>query len=405
MSFVALGCLCACGGGSGGGGASAPPPAPPSLGVGPADCTNGMAGDFPCDDVSLHKRVPLATLGGNSGNDIWGWVDASTGAEYALMGLDNGTAFIDISDPVNPMVLGRVPTHTVASPWRDIKVYRDHAYIVADAAGNHGMQVFDLTRLRSAIPPQTFAADLVYGDFGSAHNIAINEDTGFAYVVGSDTCAHGLHMIDLTVPNNPGFAGCHAVSATHDTQCVLYQGPDTEHAGKEICLSSNEDHVAIVDATVKSAPTTLSTATYPQLGFVHQGWLTEDHRYFLLGDESDELQFGVPTRTHVFSVADLDHPEYLYAYEATTAATDHNLYVAGNRVFQANYSAGLRVLEFGDLSGGELAEIGFLDTRPGSAARGFEGAWSVYPYFPSGILVISDTLAGLFIVSLDAPRQ
>ena len=405
MCVVALGCVCACGGGSGGSGTPAPPSAPPSLGVGPADCISGMAGDFPCDGVSLLKRVPLDTLGGGSGNDAWGWVDASTGAEYALMGLDNGTAFVDISDPANPVFLGRLPTHTVASPWRDIKVYRDHAYVVADAAGQHGMQVFDLTRLRSAIPPQIFSADLVYGDFGSAHNIAINEDTGFAYVVGSDTCAHGLHMIDLTVPNNPGFAGCHAVAATHDTQCVLYQGPDAEHSGTEICFSSNEDHIAIVDVTDKPSPATLSTATYPQLGFVHQGWLTEDHRYFLLGDESDEVQFGVPTRTHVFDVADLERPEYLYAYEATTAATDHNLYVVGNRVFQANYSAGLRVLEFGDLSGGEFAEVGFFDTRPGSAARGFDGAWSVYPYFPSGIIVISDTLAGLFIVNLDAPPQ
>lgn len=401
MCVVALGCVCACGGGSGSGST----PAPPALGVGPADCTSGLAGDFPCDGVSLSRRVPLGTLGGRSGNDLWGWVDASAGAEYALVGLDNGTAFVDISDPVNPVVLGRLPTRTVASPWRDIKVYRDHAYIVADAAGQHGMQVFDLTRLRSAIPPQIFTADLVYGDFGSAHNIAINEDTGFAYVVGSDTCAHGLHMIDLTVPNNPGFAGCHAVAATHDTQCVLYDGPDARYAGREICLSSNEDHVAIVDVTDKPSPVTLSTATYPQLGFVHQGWLTEDHRYFLVGDESDELRFGVPTRTHVFDVADLEQPAYLYAYEATTAATDHNLYVAGNRVFQANYSAGLRVLEFGDLSGRELTEVGFLDTRPGSAARGFDGAWSVYPYFPSGLILISDTLSGLFIVSLDAPPQ
>jgi choice-of-anchor B domain-containing protein len=102
----------------------------------------------------------------------------------------------------------------------------------------------------------------------------------------------------------------------------------------------------------------------------------------------------------VFDVSDLDDPQYLYAYEAATTATDHNLYVSGARVFQANYASGLRVLEFGDLSKAELAEIAFFDTIPGSEAVGFSGAWSVYPYFSSGTVVVSDTVNGLFILSL-----
>jgi hypothetical protein len=367
----------ACGGGGGNdaGGAPAPLPAP-ALTTTPAECLGGMAGDFPCRGVRLHRRVPLGDLGGIAGNDIWGWTDSLTGAEYALMGMTNGTAFVNVSDPENPIVLGRLPTQTVASVWRDIKVYQDHAYIVADRAGHHGLQVFDLTRLRTAIPPQLFTPDLVYGDFGSAHNLAINEATGFAYVVGSDTCGHGLHLVDITTPNNPQFAGCFAVARTHDTQCVVYAGPDLEHVGREICASANEDHVALVDVTVKPSPVTLSERGYPQLGFVHQGWF------------------------NVFDVSDLDDPQYLYAYEAATAATDHNLYVSGTRVFQANYASGLRVLEFGDLSHAELEEIAFFDTVPGSEAVGFSGAWSVYPYFSSGTLVVSDTVNGLFILSL-----
>ena len=123
------------------------------------------------------------------------------GSEYALMGMTNGTAFVDVSDPENPVFLGILPTETVDSSWRDIQVYSDHAYIVADNAGAHGMQVFDLTRLRTAIPPETFMADVVYGDFASAHNLAINEDTGFAYVVGTSTC-DGLHIVNISTPNN-----------------------------------------------------------------------------------------------------------------------------------------------------------------------------------------------------------
>jgi choice-of-anchor B domain-containing protein len=396
--------LISCGGGGDGGftepPTTPPPDPPPSLGVGPATCISGNAGDFACSGISLRKRVSLEDMGGTQGNDLWGWFDAQTGKEYALMGLTNGTAFVDISNPELPFFLGQLPTETVDSNWRDIKVYRDHAYIVADNAGAHGMQVFDLTRLRGQAAAQTFTADLVYSDFRNAHNLAINEDTGFAYAVGTNTCGGGLHMIDIRTPNNPLFAGCYSIGDTHDTQCVSYQGPDTDHTGSEICVSSNAIRVGIVDVTDKSAPLPLSTITYPQLGFVHQGWLTEDHRFFLLGDEDDELVFGVPTRTHVFDVSDLDVPAYLFAYEAATSAIDHNLYVLGNRVFEANYESGLRVLEFGNLANTEISEIAFFDTFPTGDSANFEGAWSVYPYLPSGIIIVSDGTNGLFILSI-----
>jgi choice-of-anchor B domain-containing protein len=394
-------------GGCGGGGSNGftPPPTqppeptpPPS--VGPATCINGSAGDFPCSGISLRKRMPLEDMGGTRGNDLWGWVDPQTGREYALMGLTNGTAFVDISNPAAPIFLGQLPTETINSIWRDIKVYRDHAYIVADNAGAHGMQVFDLTRLRNLSASQTFTADLVYGDFRSAHNLAINEDTGFAYAVGTLTCAGGLHMIDIRTPINPLFAGCYPIARTHDTQCVSYQGPDTDHAGSEICVSSNEDHVGIVDVTVKSAPIPISVFTYIQRAFVHQGWLTDDHRFFLLGDEDDEISFGVSTRTHVFDVSNLDVPVYIGAYKAATDAVDHNLYILGNRVFEANYESGLRVLQIGNLAQAELTEIAFFDTFPAGESRRFRGAWSVYPYLPSGVIIVSDETNGLFILSM-----
>ncbi|TDJ26262.1 MAG: choice-of-anchor B family protein [Gammaproteobacteria bacterium] len=391
--------LSGCGGDGGGGGGSAAPPPPPQLSVGPATCAAGRAGDFACQGISLHKRVPLESMGGTQGNDIWGWFDPQSGDEYALVGLTNGTAFVNVTNPENPVFLGRLPTATVGATWRDIKVYQNHAYVVADGAGQHGMQVFDLTRLRSVTSAQNFAADVVYGDFGSAHNIAINEATGFAYAVETNTCGGGLHIIDIGIPISPMFAGCHATVDTHDTQCVVYQGPDPNHQSHEVCISSNVNHVEVVDVTTKSAPVTLSTAVYPQLGFLHQGWLTEDHRYFLVGDETDEVSFNVPTRTHVFDLSDLDAPQYVFAYEAPTRAIDHNLYVLGNRVFEANYTSGLRVLQFGDLANEELQEIAFFDTFPASDAAEFDGAWNVYPYLPSGTLIVNDVTNGLFILS------
>lgn len=397
--------LAGCGGG-GDGAASVPPPPPPpaAFETGPAACDGGTAAGFTCSGVSLSARVPHDDIGGSAGNDIWGWADATTGREYAIVGMTDGTAFVDVTDPEQPVFLGRLPTAAGTSTWRDIKVYRDHAYVVADAAGQHGMQVFDLTRLRNVTAPQVFTADVVYGDFGSAHNIAINEDSGFAYVVGISsgpiTCAEGLHMIDIRTPNNPLFAGCYEGFDVHDAQCVDYRGPDADHTGREICVSSASDVVEIADVTLKSSPVGISAFVYPDLRFVHQGWLTEDHRFLLIGDELDERDLGVPTRTHVIDVSDLDAPAYIYAYEAQTPSIDHNLYVLGNRVYEANYTSGLRVLEFTDLASRDLAEIAFFDTFPAGDGVSFDGAWSVYPYLPSGNLLVNDTVNGLFVLTM-----
>ena len=379
-----------------------PPPAPASLGSETARCEDGSAGDFACLRISLASRVALDQMEGTAGNDIWGWADAEAGGEYALMGMSNGTAFVDVSDPESPAFLGRLPTQTFESVWRDIKVYRNHAYVVADNAGAHGMQVFDLGRLHGLSGSEEFSADMVYGDFGHAHNLAIDEETGYAYAVSTETCGGGLHMIDIGTPINPMFAGCHAPDGrTHDTQCAVYRGPDAEHRGREICISSNEDHVEVVDVTDKSAPLTLSTSTYPNLGYVHQGWLTEDHAFFLLGDELDESRLGLSTRTHVFDMSDLEAPEHLYAHDLGTSATDHNLHVLGDRVFEANYTSGLRVLELGNLARQEIEEIAWFDTYPDGDGTSFNGAWSVYPYLPSGTVLVSDITNGLFVLTLE----
>ncbi len=373
----------------------------------------GMAGDFACSGINLRARVPNADMGGGDGNDIWGWVDPMNANEYAIMGLTNGTAFVDVTDPDNPVFIGHLATNTVETGWRDMKVFMNHAFIVADFLPNepnraHGMQVFDLTRLRNVAVPQDFTADFIYMGFENAHNLAINEATGFAYAVGTDTCNEGLHIVDITTPTTPIQAGCYDQADIHDTQCVVYQGPDPDHAGgREICFSSSHDlsldenpQLDITDVT-NAVPVNISRfANYPQAGFAHQGWLTDDHRFFLLGDEFDEFNFSVPTRTHVFDVTDLDNPAYVYAYDAGTVSIDHNLYISGNRVYQANYTSGLRVLEFSNLLNMDLMEVAFFDTFPASAATTSDGLWSVYPYFPSGNIIASDRENGLFILTM-----
>ena len=367
----------------------------------PTTCSGGMAGTYPCSNVDLMSFLALADIGGGEANDIWGWTDSSTGKEYAIMGRTNGTSFVDISDPVNPIYLGNLPPHSGNSTWRDVKVYADHAFIVTKA-NNNGMQVFDLTQLRMvASPPATFSETAHYSGFSTAHNLAINEDSGFAYAVGTNTCSGGLHMINIQTPTSPTSAGCFSADGhTHDAQCVNYDGPDDDHQGKEICFNSNVNTLTIVDVTNKAAPAMLSRTGYTGSRYAHQGWLTEDHAYFLLDDELDEKNNPdvTNTRTYMWDVSDLDAPAVIGFHDSTTTATDHNQYVKGKYTYQSNYQAGLRILDITDIANGNLSEAAFFDVYPGSDSTRFNGSWSNYPFFDSGIVIVSGIEQGLFIL-------
>ncbi len=362
-------------------------------------CVDGFAGTYPCEKVDLMSFLPLAQMGGGSGNDIWGWVDPLTQREYAIMGRTSGTSFVDVTDPSNPVYLGNLPPHGADSSWRDMKVYANHAYIVSEASG-HGMQVFDLTQLRSIPnPPVTFAETAWYSDFGSAHNIVINEDIGYAYAVGTTTCGQGLHFVDITDPAAPINAGCHVENDyTHDAQCLVYQGPDAAYQGRSICINSNEDRFNVIDVTDHSNPIVVSSTFYAGDGYTHQGWLTEDHQYWLLDDETDEQTFGHNTRTRIFDVRDLDAPVLIGTFDGPTTAIDHNLYTLGGYAYQANYRSGLRILDLADVANGNLSEVAYFDIYPSSDSANFNGAWSVYPYFPSGNVIVSGIEQGLFVL-------
>lgn len=365
-------------------------------------CENGMAGEYPCNGYDLLGRISLQEFDSGSGNDIWGWTDSTTGKEYALMGLDDGVAFVDISDTENLIYLGKLPTATASSIWRDVKVYQNYAYVVAEAT-NHGVQVFDLKKLRSVVsPPIVFSSDFRYSGIGNAHNIVINEETGFGYPVGTnrnDQFNGGVHFLDLQNPGEPLAAGGWGANGyTHDAQVISYIGPDSEHNGAEIFVGANENEVVVVDISQKDAPVTLSTLSYSFLGYTHQGWFTEDQRYFIFGDETDEINSGFKSRTLIFDMTDLDNPILHDTYLGPTNAIDHNGYVVGDEFFLANYTAGVRVLDISNIEGKSISETGFFDTFPASNNTQFDGVWSIYPFFESGKILVSDSNRGLFVI-------
>lgn len=404
---------------------------PPSEVEPQAKCIDGMAENtYRCENVDLLAHIPVDDLlvepleDGLALNDIWGWTDPETGIEYALVGLNDGVTFVDLTNPAKPVVVGKLKEtagvsrkssnqsagatlhHEGKSSWRDMKVYRNYMYVVSDAQP-HGLQVFDLTRLRDVTdPPAMFSEDALYEEFGNAHNIAINQETGFAYVTGSNTYGGGLHIINIQNPLDPQFAGFHSDSLAgldstgyvHDTQCVVYKGPDEDYQGDEICMNSSETHLVIADVTDKQNTETIARSSYKGNQYAHQGWLTEDQKYFLLDDELDELHSGGNTRTYIWDVQDLDNPELINIHEAEAGTIDHNQYVKGIYVYQANYTSGLRIYSLENVASGQLEEIASFDTFPNNNRAEFNGAWSNYPYFDSGVVVVSDMNNGLFIL-------
>lgn len=381
-------------------------------------CEEGSAVEWDCGEVDLVSFVPVLELSGDNArgivtNDNWGWEDPETGKLYALVGMTDRASFVDITDVTNPIVVGTLAMTEGAqgSAWRDLKTYDNHVYIVSDGAGPHGMQVFDLTRLRDfdGGEPMVFDADLTYRNIASAHNIVINEESGFGYIVGAsgggETCGGGLHMIDLRTPKNPTFAGCFADPQTgrastgysHDAQCVNYVGPDEDYTGAEICMGANETALSIADVSDKANPIAVSRASYPSVGYSHQGWLSDDHRFFYLNDELDELNGTERTRTMIWDVSDLDDPQLIAEHMGTQESSDHNLYIVGNLMYQSNYRSGLRIL---DISTPEApTEVAYFDTVAyGDNSAGMGGSWSNYPFFSNGVVIVTSGNEGLFLV-------
>jgi choice-of-anchor B domain-containing protein len=375
-------------------------------------CEDGQAGIFPCHKIDLASFMPLSELDSIWANDVWGWTDLETGREYAVVKKFEGTAFVDITNAYDPVYLGTLPTEVPGGDtggiWGDLKVYDNHAFIVTESDG-HGMQVFDLTRLRGVTEERVWTPDNTVKSFGHAHNIAMNEDTATAYVVGAvrgvtapgcEDVAGGPIAFDVSDPANPEPAGCYGGDGyTHDIQCVDYHGPDTDYTGREICVAANEDTVTVLDATDKTNVQMLARAPYDTSAYTHQGWFTENQAYFLLGDEIDELAGTVEsTTTYVWDLRDLDNPVLKGADANGNGAIDHNIFIKDGLAYQSNYTSGLRVNDTFRVDQGRLTERGFFDVYPADDHTGFAGTWGNYPYFDSGTVAVTGIEEGLFIL-------
>lgn len=387
------------------------------------NCVDGSAGQFACSNLSLVGHLPLSSFSGgsNGANDIWGHIDLNTGKEYAIMGLQRGTAVIDISEPATPTVVGVIPGQS--SGWRDIKVYqfyhsssqswRAYAYVTTDNVNNEGVAIIDLNKLAQNTVELVIkqkvnngAHNVYVSGVDYSLNIPIPGQQPLVHILGADRNGGAIRSYNLENPellsSEFDAAGSTAADYSHDATSLfiddtrMSQCPNATAQGCTVMVDYNEQEVKFWDQSQASSRAALSTVSYAQAAYVHSGWWSEDKRYIFVHDEGDEQTFNVNTTVQIFEISDLTAPRYVTAWRGPTAAIDHNGFVRGNRYYMSNYTRGLTVL---DISNPEQpVEAGFFDTYPSSDNNSFNGAWGTYPYLPSGLILVSDISSGLYIL-------
>lgn len=359
-----------------------------------------QAQTFQSHGVNLLGRVPLSALPTGASvraNDCWGYV-SSTGREYAILGLQTGTAFVEVTNPTTPAFLQYIAAPGVNTVWRDMKTIGNYAYVVSDQMG-FGLQIINLTNIDQGTVTLT-STHLLGGGFTIAHNVAANPTSKFLYLCLS-SISGGITAVNVNNPTNPLIAGIWPPSGittrVHDALVITY--PSGPYAGKEIAFCFSEGQgLKIVDVTNKAQMFLRATVPYPGVRYCHQGWLTKDRKHIVMGDEQDESATR-PTTSYVVNVEDLDNPFYVTSFTNGSKAIDHNLMIRDNLVYEANYTSGLRVYDITDVNCAR--EIAWLDTYPPDDAQNFNGAWGVFSALPSGNIIVSDRDYGLFIARVD----
>jgi len=384
-------------------------------------CSNGSAGDFACNKIDLLAHVALSNFSTNpsAGNDIWGHYDLNDNNEYALIGLNNGIGIVNVTDPVNPSVVTTIASQNTS--WRDLKVYqaydtatmrwKSYAYVTADSA-SVGLLIIDLSGLPgSAAVVATDTTDV------SAHNVYLSNvdySTGvtltgrlpYLHIAGSNRNGGAFKTYGLEDPKaitntftptdatranyTHDVASMNITDARKDSQCIN----GTDHC--EVFFDFNENNFQLWDKTDNTSPSRLSTTTYANAAYVHSGWYTEDKLTVIVHDELDEQRSGLNTTVRFFDMSNLNAPSAIATWSGPTRAIDHNGFVRGNRYYMSNYERGMTVLDISNPS--SPIETGYFDTYPLNDSASFNGAWGVYPFLPSGNILVSDINSGLYIL-------
>jgi choice-of-anchor B domain-containing protein len=390
----------------------------------PAACVQGFAGQFPCRNIDFQAQIALnqfSTVPTSAAN-LWGFVDLNDNREYAVVGLRNGTAVVDVTDPASPREVATVPGN--ASPWREVKIYqhfdattneyRAYVYVSTEAPGS-GIQVIDLTGLPNSVAPVTTLLDtssqhtLYVSNIDYSTNVALPGQQAFLYAAGSNLNGGAWRAYSLANPASPVLVGvATAPRYMHDstslyitdnrtTQC------DQAHNPCEVLVDFNVDSVDLWDVTNKAQPFLLSSSPYPNVQYTHSGWPSADQRFLFVHDELEEIRLGLNTQIYTMTLDDLRAPSIVTSFIGPNTTTDHNGYTKGNFYYVSHYRRGLVI--FDATNPNQLTEIAHFDTflAPAADSAGTDGAWGVYPFLPSGNIVVSDITNGLFVLKDNTP--
>ena len=310
-------------------------------------------------------------------NDIWGYVD-TLGNEYALVGLRNGLSIVEVTNPSNPMEVYRsTGPETI---WRDIKVYGNYAYVTNEA--DNGLRIYDLSVLPDSheIPYKDFDGE-EGKKFETAHNLFIDEK-GRAFVVGTNR-SNGMIVYDLVNdPWNPKEIGFYDDAYIHD----IYVRNDTAYPALIV-----QGDFYILDVSDMSNIQLVSSHATKDLQ-THNTWLSMDGNYVFTTDEVDGAEIGV------YDVSDKLNPEKVEFFKSRLLGDEmpHNILVKDSVAFISYYKDGVIAL---DVSNPEnVIEVGRFDTEKAKSGPGSSGAWGVYPFLPSGNILVSDIENGLYVL-------
>lgn len=319
--------------------------------------------------------------GGSYTAGCWGWTDTLSGREYAILGNQCGTAIVEVTNVAAMVERDFVPGP--CSSWREIAVHRNYAYVVSEAGG--GTQIIDLSYLPDSVHlVKSFTHTSGVKNTSRAHTVGAHD--GHLYLNG---CANwspgGILIFDLADPENPLYRGEYAGTYIHDS----FVKNDTIF-GAAIYGTG----IVLVDATVKTAPVPLYTIGYAGAG-THNLATTADGAYILSTDE-----IGSTAKT--LKIWDRATSVKVAEYAGSPTAIVHNVFVREDLAIMSYYTAGIRVVDLTDPA--DPVEVGGYDTYAGDAGI-YDGAWSVYPFFPSGKIIIGDMASGMYVVevNVDAP--
>jgi len=303
---------------------------------------------------------------------IWGYATETN--EYALVGLVNGFSIVDVTDAEKPAKLHRIDGPN--SQWRDIKTWKSYAYGVNETG--EGCVIIDMTNLPESIETINFTGDDEI-NFTTAHNVFV-DNNGYMYIIGSNYSNGGCLIYDLNEnPLAPTLIGVYDVGYVHD----LY-------AHDNLLYTFEGADLAILDISDIANPTILGKAT--TYGYTHNGWVTDDGNTLFSTDET------AGTWVVSWDISDPTDIKELDKWQSSPGegVIPHNAFVLGDYVVTSYYTDGVTIT---DVSRPDImVQVGNYDTSLEFSGGGFNGAWGVYPYLPSGNILASDIEAGLFVL-------